>query len=40
MTVKNPQANALSDQMHQADYIMLVTKDLDKSVFEYMGKWG
>ena len=31
-TVKNPQANAPVDQVHQLILNMLVTKDLDKSL--------
>ena len=34
--VKNPQANAPVEQLHQIILNMLVTKDIDNKVFEYI----
>ena len=36
MTVNNPQANAPVERLHQVIYNMLVTKDIDKSFFNYI----
>ena len=38
-TVKNPQANAPVDLAHQLILNMLVTKDLDKKVCDYIDPW-
>ena len=37
---KTPQSNAPVERMNQVIYNMLVTKDLDKKVFEYIYPWG
>ena len=34
--IKNPQANALVEQMHKLILNMIVTKDIDNKVFEYI----
>ena len=39
-SVKNPQANTSVEQVHQVKLNMLVTKDLDKKVFQYIYPWG
>ena len=39
-SVKNPQANAPVEQVHQVILNMLVTKDLDNKVFDYIYTWG
>ena len=39
-TIKNPQANALLDMMHQLILNMIVTKDPDNKVFDYIYPWG
>ena len=39
-SVKNPQANAPVDQLYQVILNMLVTKDLDNKVFDYIDTWG
>ena len=39
-TIKNPQTNAQVDRVYQVIYNMLVTKDLDTKVFEYIYQWG
>ena len=39
-SVKNPQANATVEQVHQLLLNMLVTKDLDNKVFDYIDPWG
>ena len=38
--VKNFQANAPVERVHQVILNMLVTKDLDNKVFEYIDPWG
>ena len=38
-SVKNPQANALVDLVHQVILNMLVTKDLDNKFFDYIYSW-
>ena len=38
--VKNPQANAPLDRVNQVILNMLVTKDLDNKVFDYIDTWG
>ena len=38
-TIKNPQANALVERVHQVIYNILVTKDLDNKVFDYIDAW-
>ena len=40
MKINNPQANALVEQVHQLIYNMLVTKDIDNKVFNYIYPWG
>ena len=35
-SVKNPQSNAPVDQVHQLMLNMIVTKDLDNKVFDYI----
>ena len=37
---KNPQAKYPVERLHQVIVNMLVTKDLDKNVFEYIDPWG
>ena len=39
-SVKNPQANTPVEQVNQGILNMLVTKDLDNKVFEYIYPWG
>ena len=39
-SVKNLQANATVEWLHQVILNMLVTKDLDNKVFEYIDPWG
>ena len=39
-SVKKPQANAPVEQVHQVILNMLVTKDLDNKVFDYIDPWG
>ena len=38
--VKNPQDNAPVERVHQVILNMLVTKDLDKKVYDYIYPWG
>ena len=38
--IKNPQANALVEQVHQVILNMLAIKDLDNKVFDYIYPWG
>ena len=38
--VYNPQTNTPVKQVHQVIINMLVTKDLDNKVFDYIGTWG
>ena len=40
MKINNPQANALVEQVHQLIYNMLVAKDIDNKVFNYIYPWG
>ena len=39
-SVKNHQANAPVERVHQVILNMLVTKDLDNKVFDYIYPWG
>ena len=39
-SVKKPQDNALVDRLHQLILNVLVTKDLDNKVFNYIFPWG
>ena len=39
-SVKNPQANAPVERVHQVILNILVTKDLDNKVFDYIYPWG
>ena len=39
-SVKDPQANAMVEQVHQVILNMLITKDLDNKVFDYIYPWG
>ena len=39
-SVKNPQASAPVERLHQVILNMLVTKDLDNKVFEHIDPWG
>ena len=39
-TVENPQANAPVERVHQVIHNMLVTKELDKHLFDYINPWG
>ena len=38
--VNNPQANTPVEQEHQVILNMLVTKDLDNKLFDYIDPWG
>ena len=38
-SVKNPQANAPVERVHQLIINMLVTKDIDNKVFDYIYTW-
>ena len=39
-TIKNPNSNAPVERVHQVTLNMIVTKDLDKKVFDYIYPWG
>ena len=39
-SVINPQANTPVERVHQVILNMIVTKDLDKKVFDYIDPWG
>ena len=39
-SVKNPQANAPVERVYQVILNMLVTKDIDNKVFDYIYPWG
>ena len=39
-SVRNPKANAPVDRLHQVILNILVTKDLDNKVFDYVDLWG
>ena len=39
-SVKNPQAKAPVEQVHQVIVKILVTKNIDNKVFEYIDPWG
>ena len=39
-TIKNPQTNALVEQVHQVIFNIIVTKDPDNKVFDYIHPWG
>ena len=39
-SVKNPQANAPEERVHQVILNILVTKDLDNKVFDYIDTLG
>ena len=39
-TIKPPQANAPVERVHQVILNMLVTKDLNNKVFDYIYSWG
>ena len=39
-SVKNSESNAPVEQVHQVILSILVTKDLDKKVFNYIVPWG
>ena len=39
-SVKNPQDNAPVENVHQLILNMLITKDLDDKVFDYIDPWG
>ena len=38
--IKNPQANDPVEQAHQVILYMLVKKDIDNKVFDYIYQWG
>ena len=40
MTIKKPQANDLLERVNQVIFNMLVTKDIDKQVLDYIDPWG
>ena len=40
MSVKKPQANAPVERLHQVILKMLVTKDIDNKVFDYLDPWS
>jgi hypothetical protein len=39
-SIKNPQSNAPVERVHQVLHNMIVTKDLDGRVFDYIDPWG
>ena len=39
-TIKNPQANAPVKRVHKVILNMLVTKDLDNKISDYIYPWG
>ena len=39
-TVKNPQANAPVERVHQVIHNMMITKDLSERVMDYIDPWG
>ena len=39
-TIKNSQANAMVERMHQVILNIIVTNDLANRVFDYINKWG
>ena len=39
-TVKNPQANAPVERVHQVIHNMMITKDLNERVMDYIDPWG
>ena len=39
-TVKKPQANYMVERIHQVILNMIVTKDIDKKVFDHIDQWG
>ena len=39
-SIKNPQANAPVERVHQVILNILVAKDLDNKVFDYIDTWG
>ena len=39
-SVKDPQANALVERLHQVILNILVTKDIGKQIFDYIYPWG
>ena len=39
-SVRNPQANATVEQVHQVILNMIVTKDLDNNLFDYIYPWS
>ena len=40
MKIKNPQANAPVERMHQVILNMLLTKDIYNKLFDYIDPWG
>ena len=40
MSVKNPQDNSPVEQVHQVILKILVTKDLDNKLFDYIDPWS
>ena len=38
--IKNPQGNTPVERVHQVILNILVTKDLDNKVFDYIDPWG
>ena len=40
MEIKKTQFNAPVEQVHQVILNMIVTKDLDNKVFDYIDTWG
>ena len=39
-SIKNPQSNAPVERMHQVLHNMIVTKDLDSQILDYIDIWG
>ena len=39
-SVNNPQANTPVERVHQVILNMLVTRDLDNKLFDYIDPWG
>ena len=39
-SIKNPQSNVLVKRIHQVIYNIIVTKDIDIKVYDYIDTWG
>ena len=38
--IKNPQTNTPVECIHQMIYNMIITKDIDRKIYEYIYPWG